>query len=72
MDVAGENKVLEKSVPLLLGEGMTATCLLFLTLRNKNLQWILPLTRISKFRKAQLEILPSPQGVRGSCVRYSQ
>ena len=46
--------------PLLLGEGMTATCLLFLTLRNKNLQWILPLTRISKFRKAQLEILPSP------------
>ena len=60
MDVAGENKVLEKSVPLLLGEGMTATCLLFLTLRNKNLQWIHPLTRISKFRKAQLEIIPSP------------
>ena len=46
--------------PLLLGEGMTATCLLFLTLRNKNLQWVHPLTRISKFRKAQLEILPSP------------
>ena len=46
--------------PLLLGEGMTATCLLFLTLRNKNLQWIHPLTRISKFRKAQLEIIPSP------------
>ena len=39
---------------------MTATCLLFLTLRNKNLQWVHPLTRISKFRKAQLEILPSP------------
>ena len=39
---------------------MTATCLLFLTLRNKNLQRVHPLTRISKFRKAQLEILPSP------------
>ena len=44
--------------PLLLGEGMTATCFLFLVLHNNNPQWTNPLTRICSFRTAQTQLLP--------------